>query len=65
MLVCFCFSGLIGRARSPCVSFSVLMSILSKSLDAARMNLILTSYDDFRVWSYFYSNPLVNVMVSL
>jgi hypothetical protein len=24
------------------------MSILSKSLDAARMNLILTSYDDFR-----------------
>ncbi|CAD5316831.1 unnamed protein product [Arabidopsis thaliana] len=40
--------GLIGRARSPCVSFSVLMSLLSKSLDATRMNLILTSYDDFR-----------------
>ncbi|XP_010471034.1 PREDICTED: probable inactive poly [ADP-ribose] polymerase SRO3 [Camelina sativa] len=40
--------GLIGRARSPCVSFSVLMSILSKSLDQPRMNLILTTYDDFR-----------------
>ncbi|CAH8257721.1 unnamed protein product [Arabidopsis lyrata] len=40
--------GLIGRARSPCVSFSALMSILSKSLDVTRMNLILTSYDDFR-----------------
>ncbi|EOA35496.1 hypothetical protein CARUB_v10020702mg [Capsella rubella] len=40
--------GLIRRARSPCVSFSVLMSILSKSLDATRMNMILTTYDDFR-----------------
>ncbi|KAF8102233.1 hypothetical protein N665_0199s0009 [Sinapis alba] len=41
--------GSLGRARSPCVSFPVLMSILSKSLDHPRMNVILTSYDDFRV----------------
>ncbi|KAL1215362.1 putative inactive poly [ADP-ribose] polymerase SRO3 [Cardamine amara subsp. amara] len=37
-----------GRAKSPCVSFSVIMSVLSKSLDPHRMNLIMTSYDDFR-----------------
>lgn len=48
------FSGLNrGRAKSPCVSFSVIMSILSKSLDPQRMNLILTSYDDFRVMLFF------------
>ncbi|CAE5963679.1 unnamed protein product [Arabidopsis arenosa] len=48
ILLCRVILGLIGRARSPCVSFSVLMSILSKSLDVTRMNLILTTYDDFR-----------------
>ncbi|KAJ0241214.1 inactive poly [Hirschfeldia incana] len=40
--------GSLGRARSPCVRFAVLMSVLSKSLDHPRMNVILTSYDDFR-----------------
>lgn len=41
--------GGLGRARSPCVSFPILMSILSKSLDRPRMNVILTTYVDFRV----------------
>ncbi|KAJ4874740.1 putative inactive poly [ADP-ribose] polymerase SRO3 [Raphanus sativus] len=40
--------GGLGRARSPCVSFPVLMSVLSKSLDHPRMNVLMTSYDDFR-----------------
>ncbi|CAG7904272.1 unnamed protein product [Brassica rapa] len=40
--------GGLGRARSPCVSFPILMSILSKSLDRPRMNVILTTYVDFR-----------------
>ncbi|KAG2321589.1 hypothetical protein Bca52824_014802 [Brassica carinata] len=40
--------GSLGRGRSPCVSFPVLMSILSKSLDHPRMNVLMTSYDDFR-----------------
>lgn len=39
-----------GRGRSPCVSLTVLMSILAKSLDPSRMNLILRTYDDFRVF---------------
>lgn len=38
-----------GRARSPCVSLTVLMSVLSKSLDPPRMNVILRTYDDFQV----------------
>ncbi|CAH2066568.1 unnamed protein product [Thlaspi arvense] len=38
----------LGRARSPCVSLSLLISILSKSLDPPRINVILTTYDDFR-----------------
>ncbi|ESQ28175.1 hypothetical protein EUTSA_v10019788mg [Eutrema salsugineum] len=40
--------GVLGRARSPCVSLSLLMSILPNSLDPPRLNVILTAYDDFR-----------------
>lgn len=36
------------RPSSPWVSFAALMSMLSKSIDASRMNLIMTTYDDFR-----------------
>ncbi|KAG2269191.1 hypothetical protein Bca52824_063746 [Brassica carinata] len=33
---------------SPWVSFTALMSMLSKSVDASRMSLIMRTYDDFR-----------------
>ncbi|KAL0800011.1 hypothetical protein Bca101_055186 [Brassica carinata] len=33
---------------SPRVSFAALMSMLAKSMDASRMNLIMRTYDDFR-----------------
>lgn len=44
--------GGLGRARSPCVSFSVLIYLLSKSLDPPRMHVVLRTYDDFRVWNF-------------
>ncbi|KAF8082796.1 hypothetical protein N665_0807s0005 [Sinapis alba] len=36
------------RPSSPWVSFAALMSMLSKSMDASRMNLIMRTYNDFR-----------------
>ncbi|KAJ0257704.1 inactive poly [Hirschfeldia incana] len=36
------------RPGSPWVSFAALMSMLAKSMDASRMNLIMRTYDDFR-----------------
>ncbi|VVA92292.1 unnamed protein product [Arabis nemorensis] len=36
------------RPSSPWVSFAALMSMLSKSMDPSRMNLIVRTYDDFR-----------------
>ncbi|CAH8386898.1 unnamed protein product [Eruca vesicaria subsp. sativa] len=36
------------RPSSPWVSFAALMSMLSKSMDASRMSLIMRTYDDFR-----------------
>ena len=47
------FLSVIGRGgpppSSPWVSFTALMSMLSKSVDASRMSLIMRTYDDFRV----------------
>ncbi|CAA7014341.1 unnamed protein product [Microthlaspi erraticum] len=40
--------GGLGRVRSPCVSFTVLFSLLVKSLDAPRMHAVLRAYEDFR-----------------
>ncbi|ESQ34426.1 hypothetical protein EUTSA_v10008227mg [Eutrema salsugineum] len=40
--------GFSARPSSPWVSFAALMSMLSKSMDPSRMNLIMRSYDDFR-----------------
>ncbi|KAJ0237365.1 inactive poly [Hirschfeldia incana] len=37
-----------GSPSSPRVSFAALVSSLSKSMDTLRMNLIMTTYDDFR-----------------
>lgn len=42
--------GFAARPSSPWVSFASLMSLLSKSMDSSRMNLIIRTYDDFRVW---------------
>ncbi|KAL0795365.1 hypothetical protein Bca101_066742 [Brassica carinata] len=36
------------RPSSPWVSLAALMSMLSKSMDASRMNLIMSTYNDFR-----------------
>ncbi|CAH2033728.1 unnamed protein product [Thlaspi arvense] len=40
--------GFPARPSSPWVSFAALMSMLSKSMDSSRMNLILRTFDDFR-----------------
>ncbi|KAG7592751.1 Poly(ADP-ribose) polymerase catalytic domain [Arabidopsis thaliana x Arabidopsis arenosa] len=40
--------GFAARPSSPWVSFAALMSMLSKSMDPSRMNLIIRTYDDFR-----------------
>ncbi|KAF8085395.1 hypothetical protein N665_0668s0026 [Sinapis alba] len=40
--------GSLARRISPRVSFAALMSMLAKSMDASRMNLIMMTYDDFR-----------------
>ncbi|KAL1222997.1 putative inactive poly [ADP-ribose] polymerase SRO2 [Cardamine amara subsp. amara] len=40
--------GFAARPSSPWVSFAALMSLLSKSMDPSRMNLIIRNYDDFR-----------------
>lgn len=44
------------RGSSPRVSFAALMLSLSKSMDTLRMNLIIRTYDDFRVCSAFVFN---------
>lgn len=56
----FCmFLSVIGRGgpppSSPWVSFTAVVSVLSKFLDASRMSLIKKTFDDFRVYVFVNS----------
>lgn len=53
------FLSVIGRGgpppSSPWVSFTAVVSVLSKFLDASRMSLIKKTFDDFRVYVFVNS----------